>query len=313
MYRVWPRAESFQTRYIWKCSVSLIRFFGFLLRLFPLSVLLWLARPVGNFLFLALGRSRRTALENLRQAYGSEKSEPEIRAIARETFVYLAEFGAEWLSLAKIAKRPERYLAIRGVEKIHAALKEKKRGAILLVSHSGNWEIMALIGGLLIAKPVKATIYALARPLKNPYLYQYVLNLRGLTGLKSISKTGAVRQTLKRLKENGILCLLIDQRVSEGSVEAEFFGREALTTSLPAIAAIRLGTPIFHVFLHRTRDLRYVMDVEGPVPIEITKDPEEDIRTNTQRFNDRLEADIRKDPTQWLWMHNRWRVRHGTK
>ena len=232
--------------------------------------------------------------------------------MARESFVHITEFAMEWLCMAKIARHPERYLAIEGVEKIHAGLR-KKRGAMLLVSHGGNWEIMALIAGMLIAKPVNADIYALARPLKNLYLYHYVLKQRGLTGLKSISKIGAVRETFKRLKQNGIVCLLIDQRVHEGGVEAEFFGREALTTSLPAISALRLGTPIYHVFLDRTPGLRYVMQVEGPVPIEETGHQEEDIRLNTQKFNDRVEREIRKAPARWLWMHNRWRTREGKK
>ena len=290
----------------------LIRFFGALLSLFPLSSLLLLAHPIGNLLFHILRRSRRTALENLRQVYGSQKSEPQIQKMARESFVHITEFGMEWIYMPKIAKQPERYLAIEGVEKIHSSLA-KKKGAVLLVSHNGNWEIMALIAGLLIAKPVNATIYALARPLKNPYLYDRVIHLRGLTGLKSISKIGAVRQTFKRLKQNGIVSLLIDQRVNEGAVEAKFFGRPALTTSLPALAALRLQTPVFFVFLRRTRDLRYVMEVEGPAPIESSEDSGEDIRMNTQRFNDRIEAEIRKDPAHWLWMHNRWRAKHGAK
>lgn len=211
-----------------------------------------------------------------------------------------------------MARNPERYLAIQGVEKLHEALKQKK-GAMLLVSHKGNWEVMALIAGLFIAQPIKGQIYALARPLKNPLLYNYVLSQRGLTGLKSILKTGAVAQTFRRLKQNGIVCLLIDQRVNEGAVEVDFFGHKALTTSLPAVTAIRFKTPIFYLFAEKTPDLKYIMKVEGPAPIEISGNNEEDIRVNTQRFNDRVEAEIRTDPSQWLWMHNRWRIRHGAK
>lgn len=289
-----------------------IRCLGACLNLLPFSFVLSLARPVGTLLFRFLRRSRETALSNLRQTYGTRKSESEIQKIARESFVYLSEFAMEWLRMSEIARNPARYLAIRHVERIHAAL-EKKRGALLLVSHNGNWEIMALIAGLLIAKPVGAAIYALARPLKNPYLYEYVLRLRGLTGLKSIRKMGAVQKTFGRLKENGIVSLLIDQRVNEGSVETEFFGRKALTTSLPALCALRLETPVFFLFLHRTRDLRFVMEVEGPVPITVTGDSEQDIRINTQAFNNRIEEEIQKNPPHWLWMHNRWRGKHGAK
>lgn len=291
---------------------TLTRVLGGLLNLLPLSLALLLARPIGNFLFWILRRSRQTSLRNLRNVYGAEKSEAEIQKIARECFVYLSEFGAEWLRMPQIAKEPERYLAINRVDRIHSALKEGK-GALLLVSHAGNWEIMALIAGLLIARPVGASIYALARPLKNPYLYEHILRLRGLTGLQSIPKIGAVRETFRRLKENAVVCLLIDQRVNEGSVETEFFGQEALTTSLPAICALRLGTPIFMVSLKRMPDLRYVMDIGGPLLIGETGDQEKDIQANTQRFNDWVEAEIRKNPAHWLWMHNRWRERHGAK
>ncbi len=273
-----------------------------------------LARPIGIVLFYLLKRSRRTALKNLTAVYGSEKSEREIRKIAKESFVHLAEFGVEWLRMPKVSRDPARYLAILGVEKIHDALKRGK-GAMLLVSHVGNWEIMALIAGTLIARPVGAAIYALARPLKNAYLYEYSLRLRGLTGLQSIHKVGAVSETFERLKENAIVCLLVDQRVGEGGVEVDFFGEEALTTSLPAVAALRYGTSVFFVFVPppRTAEPRFTMHVEGPFSIESTGDVKRDIQVNTQAFNDRVETEIRKDPARWLWMHNRWRSRHGAK
>ena len=284
-----------------------IRLLAFLLNLLPFSVLMRLARPMGAALFYLLGRSRRRALKHLKLAYPDEKSDREIRAIAKESFVRLAEFGTGWLRMSRIAQNPGRYLAIHGVEKIHRAFREKKKGAILLVSHVGNWEVMALIAGTLIARPVGASIYAVARPLKNEWLYRYVLRMRGLTGLKSIEKVGGMQETLSRLRENGIVSILIDQRIREGSIPSKFFGREALTTCLPALAARRLGTPVFHIFINQRPDLRYCMEVEGPVPLETSGDLRHDLEINTQRFNDRIEQEIRKDPSHWLWMHNRWR------
>ena len=298
---------------VYYSEYALSCFISGILSLLPFSLALRLARPIGNLLFWLLKRPRRMALENLRAAYKSEKSESEIQAIARGAFTHLAEFGIEWFKISQIVKAPERYLIrVNQGEKVQAAL-QKKRGAIVLICHTGNWEIMALMGGLLVAKPVGASVYALARPLKNPYLYQRALRLRGLTGLKSIDKGGAVLETFARLRENGIVCILADQRVSEGGVEVNFFGRPALTTSLPAIAALRLGTPVFFNFLHRTQNLRYEMNVEGPVPIEATGNVRWDIQANTQKFTDRIETEIRKDPRRWLWMHNRWRVPHGPK
>lgn len=253
------------------------------------------------------------AIQNLRSAF-PEKAEKETDSIAKGAFVHLVEFGIEWLRMPAMVRNPEQYLIeVYHKEKIYAEL-EKKNGAIVLICHTGNWEIMALMGGLLVSKPIGGSVYAVARPLDNPYLYQYAIDLRGGQGLKTIDKSGGVREAFDRLKkENAIVCILIDQRVSEGSIETEFFGRPALTTSLPIVAALRLGTPIFYNFLSRTKDLRYEMNVEGPVPIERTGDFRKDIQVNTQKFVWRIEEEIRKQPSHWLWMHNRWRVAHGAK
>lgn len=264
-------------------------------------------------LFWGLRKYREVALENLTQAFRAEKSPSQIREMAFESFVYLAEIAVGWFRMPFLARYSDRYLAVRNAGAMHREIRERKRGAMLLVSHAGNWEIMALIAGLLIAEPIGTPMHALARPIKNPYLYDRILHLRGLTGLKSIRKIGAVRKALRSLKRNEIVSLLVDQRINEGSVEVTFFGRNALTTSLPALAALRLDTPIFFGHLEQTPDLRFTLVLEGPLPIQKTGDLHEDIRTNTQRFNDQVEADIRRNPGRWLWMHNRWRTRDGAK
>lgn len=272
-----------------------------------------MAKPIGALLFLILKQPRQMAIQNLRSAFPGKK-EDEVTSIAKGAFIHLVEFGIEWLRMPAVIQNPKRYLIeVHHKEKIYAELK-KKNGAIVLICHTGNWEIMALMGGLFVAKPVGSSLYAVARPLDNPYLYQYAVKQRGDQGLKTIDKSGGVREAFDRLKkENAIVCILIDQRVSEGSVGTQFFGRPALTTSLPIIAALRLGTPIFYNFLYCTKDLRYEMNVEGPVPIEKTGDFKKDIEVNTQKFVQRIEEEIRKQPSRWLWMHNRWRVAHGAK
>ncbi|MBI1977174.1 MAG: hypothetical protein HYS55_00290 [Candidatus Omnitrophica bacterium] len=317
--------------FVYRLEYGFVRFMSGFLALLPFSFALKLARLLGRFLYVVFRKPRRMALENLREAFQREKSEREVHRIAQGAFIHLAEFGIEWLRMPYMIQNPERYLIeVYHKDKIHKALQEKKKGAIVLIGHTGNWEIMALMGGLLVAKPVQVPLYAVARPLKNPYLYDYVMKLRGGMGLKTIDKSGGVRDTFDRLtKENAIVCILVDQRVSEGSVEINFFGRPALTTSLPVVAALRLGTPIFFNFLYpvrhsaprcgmsngvnRTSHYRYEMKVEGPITIERTGDFKRDIQTNTQHLMDRIEREIRKDPTRWLWMHNRWRVAHGAK
>jgi KDO2-lipid IV(A) lauroyltransferase len=300
---------------VYLIQYGFIRFMSWIVCLIPFPWALMMTSPIGAILFLVLKRSRKMTFQNLKNAF-PEKNEAEIKSMAQAAFRHLAVFGIEWLMMPEMIKNSKKYLIdeVIGKEKIPEGLT-KKRGAILLVTHTANWEVMALmLGRLLTTQSVGAAVYAVARPLKNARLYRYAVKMRAGEGLQSISKSGGVRETFDRLrKDNAAVCVVIDQRISEGSIEIDFFGRPALTTTLPVMAALRLGTPVYFSFIRQTDDLRYELKIEGPIPIMRTGDFKKDIAVNTQNFATRAEAEIRKNPSHWLWMHNRWRVAHGPK
>jgi KDO2-lipid IV(A) lauroyltransferase len=51
------------------------------------------------------------------------------------------------------------------------------------------------------------------------------------------------------------------------------------------------------------------MEIFPEIEVSKTGNEEEDIVTNTQRFTNFIEEQIRKHPEQWLWMHERWKTR----
>ena len=55
-----------------------------------------------------------------------------------------------------------------------------------------------------------------------------------------------VREAIEYIKKNYSIALMIDQRVSEGE-KIQFFGKPALTTTLPAQLAIKYGLDIIPV------------------------------------------------------------------
>ncbi len=54
---------------------------------------------------------------------------------------------------------------------------------------------------------------------------------------------------------------------------------------------------------------RYVFHGSPVVELLRTGDHERDVEINTARFTAAVEAQIRKYPDQWLWIHKRWKTR----
>lgn len=284
----------------------LFRIICFLVNLLPFTVALKLGKWGGRQLYRLLSRHRTVALDNLRFVFGKEKSESEIKTLAVQSFENLGMFGVEFIRIPQVVKRMKDFIVIENEEAVFKAL-EQKRGVILIVSHFGNWEWMGVAAGARV-REIGVKINAVARPLGNPFLYRYAVEkLRGATGLKTIHKKGAAREVLDLLDQNQIVCILIDQHERYGSVAVPYFGRKAMTTALPAMLAVKKNVPILPVFSYRSEHGPTVVKLGNPFATIKTDNYEQDLCENTKQYIQAIEREARNRPSDWLWMHRRWR------
>lgn len=278
----------------------LFRFLAFLINCLSDFVTMRLAEWAGKFLFPLLKERREISLANLKTAF-PEKSEDGIRQIAIASMQNMVKVAFEFVRIPKIAKRPERAIDLQNRENVWNALGQKK-GLIVTVSHFGNWELMAIS-----AAAAGFPIHAVARPVRNPFVYRYIKRLRGMTGLKSVDKAGAARATVRLLKENQMVAILIDQHESQSGVWVDFFGRKACTSSLVATLALKYEMTVLPTFFYREEPRRSILTFGEPFPLIRSGNHEADLLANTQQYIRSIEEEIRKRPGDWLWMHRRWR------
>lgn len=214
----------------------------------------------------------------------------------------MVDFFFEFINIPNIAKNPSKFIEVRGEEHVWKALEDKK-GLILVLPHFGNWELMGVA-----AADKGIPIHAIGKPVKNPFIYNYIKKLRGATGLKSIDREGAVKKTIQLLQKNQVVAVLLDAHAKSGFVNVDFFGRQAATFRFPAMLALKYGTPVIPTFYFREQKKKSVLMFGAPFPLIQTGDFQADLIANTQQYVAALEQEIRKRPEDWtLWMHNRWR------
>ena len=105
----------------------------------------------------------------------------------------------------------------------------------------------------------------------------------------------------------------MDQRVRPGQgIVLPFLGHPALVTPLPASVALRTGAPAVTIVAWPEPGGRYRVELGEPIlpPDSATDGDRGDdaVAALTTRYLAALEADIRRQPEQWLWMHRRWRL-----
>ncbi len=259
---------------------------------------------LGTALFLADNRHRRLALSNLEKAFGRALSPPQRRRIARASFRHFGRMIADDLKWAHLdGARRLALLRVEGAEHIRRAL-ESDRGVLLFSAHLGNWEVASAALSRL------GQLNVVARPLDNRLVEAELARFRGGLGARVVSKFQAAKPILQALRRNEMVAILIDQNVlrSQG-VFVDFFGFPAATT--PALAAfhLRSGSPLVPVFCYPNPDLSYRVKIGPPLEVAPSGQWGRDVLQITALCTKIVEAEIRDNPGQWFWFHNRWKTR----
>ncbi len=280
-----------------------LRVIVFLINLIPLKLAQRIASFVGLLLYKILKKRRLATLNNLREAFKSEKSEEEIVRIAKKSFQNMAMIAPEFLKIRKLAFRLREIMPVEKDKIVWDVLAEK-RGVVFLIFHIGNWDFLGVE-----AARMGFPISAIGRPLKNPYVYNYVRDTRAITGMKNIDKDGALKDAIRALRRAECVAVLCDQNAGARHPKVPFFGRPAHTFSTPVTLALQTNSEIVPVTCIRKGWGKFYCEVHNPVALLRGEKTEELLFENMKRMNEAIEHIIRKNPDQWLWMHNRWKLK----
>ncbi|MEI6847973.1 MAG: lysophospholipid acyltransferase family protein [Chlorobiaceae bacterium] len=275
--------------------------FGVFIRSVSRSTSTSIAHFIGNFVYDILKTRRKLVEENLARTF-PEKTSIEINTIARRVYCNQAENIIEMFRLPMM-RSAEDVAQVLDVDARHifAATIDCKKGGVLVSAHFGNWELMAICGGILLA-PLTVVV----KRLKNHEVDRQINAWRTMLGNRIIYKGRALREGLRTLQNGGILSILGDQSDPQGVFFMEFLGRRTPVFLGPAFLALKAGVPIFVAMCRRTGGGRFIVDIEK-IDISGLSTAKTDVEELARRYTKVLESYIYRYPEEWFWLHNRWK------
>jgi KDO2-lipid IV(A) lauroyltransferase len=284
--------------------VAAIKVLLVVIRLLPRNVSMRLGAGVGALAFRLIREERLKTIKNLTVAYGATKTAAEISAMAKEVWVNLGKSGVEFAIKMGQEDREEFFkdLEVRGNEYLQEAY-QKGKGVLALISHMGCWEGTAM-GIPMLGFPA----YAIGKRLGNEKLNDLLFKSRGKKGVPTLARGSSYKKILRTLKENNVIGILIDQDTEVRGIFVDFYGRPAYTPIGAAMLAMDSGAPVLPMFYLKKDDDTYEFIIEKEIVLAMTGNRRQDMEENTHRFHKIIEKYIQKYPTQWVWMHNRWKT-----
>ncbi len=269
----------------------------------PIGFARRLGRAAGTLGWLVVRGDRVRAMENLRAAFGAQKSPRELRRICREVFRNVVVDTFELLVVRRWS--PERIRREFPFEEEFRRIDEAHPlGTVGLTAHLGNWELL----GILFSVFLPGRLVAIAKRIYFPKLQDLMDRFRKGVGLEVIYTDESFRRILRALRDGKIVGILPDQDLKAlNGVFVDFFGRPAYTSTVPANLALTTGRDMTFIILLREGGKYRV--IHHVVPISPTGRREEDLLEITRSWMRILEEDVRGHVDQWVWFHRRWRTR----
>ncbi len=272
----------------------------FLYKIFRL-IGLRLSLKISQNIFKKIGpffRSKIICRNNLSKSFPSI-SENEINTIIENMWINYGKIFAEYPFLKNFRELEfNKSITIKNQNYLNEIKKEKKP-VIFISGHFNNFELMAMI-----IEKSGIDLAAIYRPLNNKFLNPLMEKIRKKYICKKQIKKGisGTKELLRHFKNGTSIALMIDQRVSQG-IKVNFFGNDALTTTIPAQFVKKFDAKIVPVYIERNKDDSFQFIVSKSIKF----DKDEDVQSITLKLNKVLEKMITLNPDQWIWTHNRWK------
>lgn len=281
-----------------------IRFCVCLVQAIPVAASDTLAAGLAWLAFQVDRRHRLVAANNLRHAFPDQFTPDQIDGMVRRTYRHFCRVVLEIIHL------PRHFNTYNWVDHLRIPCNRELvdmllsgRPLLIVTGHFGNWEMAGYGLGLL-----GFTAHAVARPLDNPYLDEYLRRFRERTGQKLLAKHGDFAKMQSILDGSGIIATLADQDAGPRGLFVDFFGRPASTHKAIALLALEHRVPLLVVGARKIGEpMRYELMMEDYILPEDYEARPDAVMAMTQRFTSALERIVRTAPEQYFWLHRRWK------
>jgi Kdo2-lipid IVA lauroyltransferase/acyltransferase len=256
---------------------------------------------ISSYIFSLLGpffRSKKITENNLSKAFPLI-TETEKKKIIKKMWINYGKIFSEYSFINNFRKsKLNEMISIENQDYLKE-IEISKDPVVFISGHFNNFELMAMC-----IEKFGIDLAAIYRPLNNEFLNPLMEKIRKKYICRKQVKKGisGTREILRHFKNGTSIALMIDQRVSQG-VKTNFFGHEALTTTIPAQFVKKFNAKIVPIYIERTINNSFKLKIYKKLEF----DKNENVSSITLKLNKILEQMILKNPDQWIWTHNRWK------
>jgi KDO2-lipid IV(A) lauroyltransferase len=285
-----------------KLSLILLKSIVIPLSWLPFGVLYKISDFFAFLLHRVLKYRSKVVQQNLEKVFPS-KSTKEREQITKEFYSFLADMFVEGIKSFSMSEA-------EAVERCKATNPEfldtyfaQNKSVIMVFGHNENWEWPALSG----RSQVHHRPTAIYKPVKNPYINQWITNNRSRYNCLLLSMKETFAYYESKPTELTLNAFIADQNPSNlnNAVWVDFFDTKTAFIAGPALIAKKHNLPIVYCNINRVKRGYYTITFEKIVD-EPHQFSEEEI---IQKFATRLEQKIKNNPPLWLWSHKRWKHR----
>jgi len=273
----------------------------------PLTTLYAFARVIYFVTFYILHWRRDLAARNIARSF-PEKSPAERAVILKQSYRNMSEVFVEllwgWRASAEDLKAR---MVIDNPELVTRFVAER-RSTILLTAHVCNWEWLLPGGGAHFGIPIDA-VY---KPIRLPSLDAYMREARSRFGGRPIPIKSFAYELLRRAGDVRGYGLVADQTPLKSMEKhwTRFLHQDtAFFVGVETIARF-LEAPVVYVAMRRLKRGHYAvrLHVLAEPPYDVTEEAEAHAGAwIVEAYARKLEEEIRASPSDWLWVHNKWK------
>ena len=265
----------------------------------PFPAIYMLSDLMEFLLFRVFGYRLKVVRDNLRNSF-PEKSAEELKRLELDFRSWFCDLMLETIKTLTISPSAlvER-ISVEGTEVLKEYF-ENGTSVMLVMGHWGNWEL----GGARFSQLPYHKLNVIYHPLENEQFDKLFIRMRTRLGNGLYPMKETVKCMLRDRGEVTATAFIADQTPSRDNAYWTTFLNQATPVfwGTEKIAQ-KLDRPIIYLGIDRPRRGRYTMRFEL-LEANPKNTPEGYI---SELHTRRLEQDIRKQPSIWLWTHRRWK------